>query len=68
MGYLMINIDLLQVDLVAEHTVYAWTKYFEEQFPEISIVGFGCYPRDSEITDDTSTGFYYFVRLVHFVS
>ncbi|GBB93134.1 hypothetical protein RclHR1_21150001 [Rhizophagus clarus] len=46
-----------KVDLVAEHTVYAWTKYFEEQFPEISVVGFSCYPRDNRFVDDTSTVF-----------
>ncbi|RGB23156.1 hypothetical protein C1646_774933 [Rhizophagus diaphanus] len=46
-----------KVDLVAEHTVYAWTKYFEEQFPEISIVEFSCYPRDNRFVDDTSTAF-----------
>ncbi|RIA83564.1 P-loop containing nucleoside triphosphate hydrolase protein [Glomus cerebriforme] len=44
-----------KIDLVAEHTVYAWTKYFEEQFPEISIVGFSCYSKDNRIIDDTST-------------
>ncbi|CAB5213507.1 unnamed protein product [Rhizophagus irregularis] len=46
-----------KVDLVAEHTVYSWTKYFEEQFPEISIVEFSCYPRDNRFVDDTSTAF-----------
>ncbi|CAG8534852.1 9594_t:CDS:10 [Funneliformis caledonium] len=48
---------MLLVDLVAENTVYAWTKYFEEQFPELGVVKFSCYPRDNKFVDDTSTAF-----------
>ncbi|OBZ88990.1 Guanine nucleotide-binding protein-like 1 [Choanephora cucurbitarum] len=44
-----------KVDLVAEFTVFAWRKYFEEQFPELHIATFSCYPRDSKLIDDTTT-------------
>ncbi|CAI2184324.1 13708_t:CDS:10 [Funneliformis geosporum] len=46
-----------KVDLVAENTVHAWTRYFEEQFPELGVVEFSCYPRDNKFVDDTSTAF-----------
>ncbi|CAM0136697.1 unnamed protein product [Umbelopsis sp. WA50703] len=44
-----------KTDLVAEKTVYAWTKYFEEVYPELHIATFSCYPRDETLIDDTST-------------
>ncbi|KAI8144636.1 P-loop containing nucleoside triphosphate hydrolase protein [Fennellomyces sp. T-0311] len=44
-----------KVDLVSEFTVFAWTKYFEEQFPELHIACFSCYPRDEKLIDDTKT-------------
>ena len=44
-----------KVDLVSEFTVFAWTKYFEEQFPELHIASFSCYPRDEKLIDDTKT-------------
>ncbi|KAI9274751.1 hypothetical protein BDA99DRAFT_498487 [Phascolomyces articulosus] len=44
-----------KVDLVSEFTVFAWTKYFEEQFPELHIATFSCYPRDEKLIDDTKT-------------
>ncbi|KAI9495366.1 hypothetical protein BDB00DRAFT_870516 [Zychaea mexicana] len=44
-----------KVDLVSEFTLFAWTKYFEEQFPELHIASFSCYPRDEKLIDDTKT-------------
>ncbi|KAG0179422.1 Guanine nucleotide-binding-like protein 1 [Apophysomyces sp. BC1021] len=44
-----------QVDLVSEFTVFAWRKYFEEQFPELHLACFSCYPRDKKLIDDTKT-------------
>lgn len=44
-----------KTDLVAEKTVYAWTKYFEEVYPELHIANFSCFPRDETLIDDTST-------------
>ncbi|CAO3675763.1 unnamed protein product [Umbelopsis vinacea] len=44
-----------KTDLVAEKTVYAWRKYFEEVYPELHIATFSCYPRDETLIDDTST-------------
>ncbi|KAI8378996.1 hypothetical protein BD560DRAFT_389221 [Blakeslea trispora] len=44
-----------KVDLVSEFTVFAWKKYFEEQFPELHIATFSCYPRDPKLIDDTTT-------------
>ncbi|KAJ2958690.1 hypothetical protein NQZ79_g5712 [Umbelopsis isabellina] len=44
-----------KTDLVAEKTVYAWTKYFEEVYPKLHIATFSCYPRDENLIDDTST-------------
>ncbi|GAB5589494.1 hypothetical protein Unana1_04394 [Umbelopsis nana] len=44
-----------KTDLVAEKTVYAWRKYFEEVYPELHIATFSCYPRDDTLIDDTST-------------
>ncbi|KAI9287604.1 hypothetical protein BC943DRAFT_288939 [Umbelopsis sp. AD052] len=44
-----------KVDLVAEKTVYAWRKYFEEVYPELHIATFSCFPRDKTLIDDTST-------------
>ncbi|KAH8555762.1 hypothetical protein BGW37DRAFT_147081 [Umbelopsis sp. PMI_123] len=46
-----------KTDLVAEKTVYAWRKYFEEVYPELHIATFSCYPRDENLIDDTSTYF-----------
>ncbi|KAG0187889.1 Guanine nucleotide-binding-like protein 1 [Apophysomyces sp. BC1034] len=43
------------VDLVSEFTVFAWRKYFEEQFPELHLACFSCYPRDKKLIDDTKT-------------
>ncbi|KAI7880137.1 P-loop containing nucleoside triphosphate hydrolase protein [Lichtheimia hyalospora FSU 10163] len=44
-----------KVDLVSEFTVFAWRKYFEQEFPELHITTFSCYPRDENLIDDTST-------------
>ncbi|KAI8579601.1 hypothetical protein K450DRAFT_241781 [Umbelopsis ramanniana AG] len=44
-----------KIDLVAEKTVYAWRKYFEEVYPELHIATFSCFPRDENLIDDTST-------------
>ncbi|KAI8092240.1 uncharacterized protein B0P05DRAFT_525405 [Gilbertella persicaria] len=44
-----------KVDLVSEFTVFAWRKYFEEEFPELRISKFSCYPRDTSLIDDTAT-------------
>ncbi|KAF7723778.1 Guanine nucleotide-binding-like protein 1 [Apophysomyces ossiformis] len=46
---------IVGVDLVSEFTVFAWRKYFEEQFPELHIACFSCYPRDEKLIDDTKT-------------
>ncbi|KAL9558661.1 hypothetical protein MBANPS3_000798 [Mucor bainieri] len=44
-----------KVDLVSEFTVFAWKKYFEEEFPNLRIATFSCYPRDPNLIDDTAT-------------
>ncbi|KAI8646153.1 hypothetical protein BD408DRAFT_440384 [Parasitella parasitica] len=44
-----------KVDLVSEFTVFAWTKYFEEEFPNLRIATFSCFPRDPNLIDDTAT-------------
>ncbi|KAI8973520.1 P-loop containing nucleoside triphosphate hydrolase protein [Mycotypha africana] len=44
-----------KVDLVSDFTVFAWKKYFEEEFPEIQIATFSCFPRDPQLIDDTAT-------------
>ncbi|CAO3624341.1 unnamed protein product [Mucor hiemalis] len=44
-----------KVDLVSEFTVFAWKKYFEEEFPNLHIATFSCYPRDPNLIDDTKT-------------
>ncbi|KAG0261415.1 Guanine nucleotide-binding-like protein 1 [Actinomortierella ambigua] len=44
-----------KVDLVAESTLFAWTHYFQEQFPELHIASFSCYPRDPNLINDAST-------------
>ncbi|KAI8068633.1 hypothetical protein BC940DRAFT_298669 [Gongronella butleri] len=44
-----------KVDLVSEFTVFAWTTYFNEQFPELHITTFSCFERDAKLIDDTKT-------------
>ncbi|CDS06055.1 hypothetical protein LRAMOSA08583 [Lichtheimia ramosa] len=44
-----------KVDLVSEFTVFAWRKYFEQEYPELHVTTFSCYPRDEKLIDDTST-------------
>ncbi|KAI9364639.1 hypothetical protein BD770DRAFT_313755 [Pilaira anomala] len=44
-----------KVDLVSEFTVFAWKKYFEEEFPNLKIATFSCFPRDPKLIDDTAT-------------
>ncbi|KAG1458240.1 hypothetical protein G6F56_006442 [Rhizopus delemar] len=44
-----------KVDLVSEFTVFAWKKYFEQEFPNLRIATFSCYPRDPRLIDDTVT-------------
>ncbi|KAG0236074.1 Guanine nucleotide-binding-like protein 1 [Actinomortierella wolfii] len=44
-----------KVDLVAESTLFAWTEYFREKFPELHIASFSCYPRDPKLINDSST-------------
>ncbi|KAI8097762.1 uncharacterized protein BX664DRAFT_327193 [Halteromyces radiatus] len=44
-----------KVDLVSDFTVFAWQKYFEEQFPELHLATFSCYPNDEKLIDDTTT-------------
>ncbi|KAG1441617.1 hypothetical protein G6F56_011396 [Rhizopus delemar] len=44
-----------KVDLVSEFTVLAWKKYFEQEFPNLRIATFSCYPRDERLIDDTVT-------------
>lgn len=44
-----------KVDLVSEFTVFAWKKYFEEEFPNLKIATFSCFPRDPNLIDDTAT-------------
>lgn len=44
-----------KVDLVSEFTVFAWRKYFEEEFPNLRIATFSCFPRDPNLIDDTAT-------------
>lgn len=45
-----------KVDLVAPNTVFAWTQYFKEKFPELHIATFSCYPPDPNLINDSSTG------------
>jgi hypothetical protein len=42
--------------LVAPNTLFAWKEYFKEQFPELHIASFSCYPPDATLINDTSTG------------
>ncbi|KAG0288616.1 Guanine nucleotide-binding-like protein 1 [Linnemannia gamsii] len=44
-----------KVDLVAPNTVFAWTQYFKEKFPELHIATFSCYPPDPSLINDSST-------------
>ncbi|KAG0220387.1 Guanine nucleotide-binding-like protein 1 [Mortierella sp. NVP41] len=44
-----------KVDLVAPSTVFAWTHYFKEKFPELHIASFSCYPPDPKLINDSST-------------
>ncbi|KAF9130331.1 Guanine nucleotide-binding-like protein 1 [Mortierella sp. 14UC] len=44
-----------KVDLVAPNTVFAWTQYFKEKFPELHIATFSCYPPDPNLINDSST-------------
>jgi ribosome biogenesis GTPase A len=44
-----------KVDLVSEFTVFAWKKYFEEEFPNLRIATFSCFPRNPDLIDDTKT-------------
>ncbi|KAK3815482.1 MAG: hypothetical protein J3Q66DRAFT_344864 [Benniella sp.] len=44
-----------KVDLVAPNTLFAWKEYFKEQFPELHIASFSCYPPDATLINDTST-------------
>ncbi|KAF9153186.1 Guanine nucleotide-binding-like protein 1 [Linnemannia schmuckeri] len=43
-----------KVDLVAPNTVFAWTQYFKEQFPELHIATFSCYPPDPSLINDST--------------
>ncbi|KAI8054861.1 P-loop containing nucleoside triphosphate hydrolase protein [Thamnidium elegans] len=42
-----------KVDLVSDFTVFAWKKYFEEEFPDLRIATFSSLPKDSSLVDDT---------------
>ncbi|KAG0262582.1 Guanine nucleotide-binding-like protein 1 [Linnemannia exigua] len=44
-----------KVDLVAPNTVFAWTQYFKEKFPELHVATFSCYPPDPNLINDSST-------------
>ncbi|KAG0042338.1 Guanine nucleotide-binding-like protein 1, partial [Gryganskiella cystojenkinii] len=44
-----------KVDLVAPNTLFAWTQYFKERFPELHIASFSCYPQDPTLINDSST-------------
>ncbi|KAI9233326.1 MAG: hypothetical protein BYD32DRAFT_132019 [Podila humilis] len=44
-----------KVDLVAPNTLFAWTQYFKEEFPELHIASFSCYPPDPTLINDSST-------------
>ncbi|KAF9923087.1 Guanine nucleotide-binding-like protein 1 [Linnemannia zychae] len=44
-----------KIDLVAPSTVFAWTQYFKEEFPELHIATFSCYPPDPTLINDSST-------------
>ncbi|KAF9966314.1 Guanine nucleotide-binding-like protein 1 [Mortierella alpina] len=44
-----------KVDLVAPNTLFAWKQYFKEQFPELHIAAFSCYPPDPALINDSST-------------
>jgi hypothetical protein len=54
-----------KIDLVAEKTVYAWRKYFEEVYPELHIATFSCFPRDENLIDDTSTCKFVTMQILH---
>ncbi|RUP52325.1 hypothetical protein BC936DRAFT_147572 [Jimgerdemannia flammicorona] len=43
-----------KMDLVAENTLYAWRKYFEETYPELHVASFSAYPRDEKLINDTA--------------
>ncbi|KAI7818735.1 hypothetical protein BC939DRAFT_531828 [Gamsiella multidivaricata] len=44
-----------KVDLVAPNTLFAWKQYFKEEFPELHIASFSCYPPDPTLINDSST-------------
>ncbi|ORX56147.1 P-loop containing nucleoside triphosphate hydrolase protein [Hesseltinella vesiculosa] len=44
-----------KVDLVSEFTVFAWTKYFEEMYPDLHVTTFSCFARDTKLIDDTKS-------------
>ncbi|KAF9088207.1 Guanine nucleotide-binding-like protein 1 [Mortierella sp. AM989] len=44
-----------KVDLVAPSTLSAWKVYFKEEFPELHIASFSCYPPDPALINDSST-------------
>ncbi|ORZ20523.1 P-loop containing nucleoside triphosphate hydrolase protein [Absidia repens] len=44
-----------KIDLVSEFTLFSWQKYFEEQFPELHLATFSCFPMDEKLIDDTAT-------------
>ncbi|KAG9307332.1 hypothetical protein G9A89_017160 [Geosiphon pyriformis] len=46
-----------KIDLVAKKTRYAWSRYFEREFPGVHVVEFSCFPTNNKLEDDTSTAF-----------
>lgn len=52
-----------KVDLVSDFTVFAWKKYFEEEFPDLRIATFSSLPKDSSLVDDTDPRCKFFFSL-----
>ncbi|CAG8462783.1 12164_t:CDS:10 [Ambispora leptoticha] len=44
-----------KIDLVARNTVEAWSRYFQQEFPNVHIVGFSSFPVDKKFVNDTAT-------------
>ncbi|KAF9405971.1 Ferrous iron transport protein B, partial [Entomortierella beljakovae] len=54
-GFLTAKTGNPDVDLVAPNTLFAWKQYFKEQFPELHMASFSCYPSDPTLINDSST-------------
>ena len=45
-----------KIDLVDQHTLMAWKKYFVDRYPMLVVAGFSCYPKECFRQNDLDIG------------